>query len=77
MRSLSGISCSPTWSISPRWARASATRGGLKAVARGGWLAARPSGTENIYRIYAESFVDQAHLAEARAIVDRAMGFSA
>jgi len=50
-------------------------------VARRGWFAARPSGTENIYKIYAESFVDQAHLdiivAEARAIVDRAMGFSA
>jgi phosphoglucomutase len=55
--------------------------GGLKVVARHGWFAARPSGTENIYKIYAESFVDQAHLdsivAEARAIVDRAMGFSA
>ena len=54
--------------------------GGLKVVARRGWFAARPSGTENIYKIYAESFVDQAHLdtivAEARAIVDRAMGFS-
>ena len=49
-------------------------------MARRGWFAARPSGTENIYKIYAESFVDQAHLdtivAEARAIVDRAMGFS-
>ncbi len=55
--------------------------GGLKVVARRGWFAARPSGTENIYKIYAESFVDQAHLdtivAEARAIVDRAMGFAA
>jgi phosphoglucomutase len=55
--------------------------GGLKVVARRGWFAARPSGTENIYKIYAESFVDQAHLdtivAEARAIVDRAMGFPA
>jgi phosphoglucomutase len=54
--------------------------GGLKVVARRGWFAARPSGTENIYKIYAESFVDQAHLdtivAEARAIVDRALGFS-
>jgi phosphoglucomutase len=51
--------------------------GGLKVVTRRGWFAARPSGTENIYKIYAESFVDQAHLdavvAEARAIVDRAM----
>jgi phosphoglucomutase len=55
--------------------------GGLKVVARRGWFAARPSGTENIYKIYAESFLDQSHLdaivAEARAIVDGAMGFSA
>jgi phosphoglucomutase len=55
--------------------------GGLKVAARHGWFAARPSGTENLYKIYAESFVDQAHLdaivAEARAIVDRALGFSA
>jgi phosphoglucomutase len=52
--------------------------GGLKVVTGRGWFAARPSGTENIYKIYAESFVDQPHLdaivAEARAIVDRAMG---
>jgi phosphoglucomutase len=55
--------------------------GGLKVVTRRGWFAARPSGTENVYKIYAESFVDQAHLdtivAEARAIVDRAVGLSA
>jgi phosphoglucomutase len=55
--------------------------GGLKVVARRGWFAARPSGTENIYKIYAESFVDQSHLdaivAEARAIGDSAMGPSA
>ena len=36
--------------------------GGLKVVAASGWFAARPSGTENIYKIYAESFRDQAHL---------------
>ena len=36
--------------------------GGLKVVADSGWFAARPSGTENIYKIYAESFRDQAHL---------------
>jgi phosphoglucomutase len=52
--------------------------GGLKVVARHGWFAARPSGTEHLYKIYAESFVDHSHLeaivAEARAIVDRAMG---
>jgi phosphoglucomutase len=54
--------------------------GGLKVVTRRGWFAARPSGTENIYKIYAESFVDRAHLdtivAEARAIVDGAMEFA-
>src|SRR5439155_14717969 len=36
--------------------------GGLKVVAASGWFTARPSGTENIYKIYAESFKDQAHL---------------
>jgi phosphoglucomutase len=50
--------------------------GGLKVVAASGWFAARPSGTENIYKIYAESFKDEAHLRtilhEAQAIVDRA-----
>jgi phosphoglucomutase len=52
--------------------------GGLKVVAAGGWFAARPSGTENIYKIYAESFKDQAHLDaivnEARRIVGDALG---
>ena len=46
-----------------------ASIGGLKVVAANGWFAARPSGTENIYKIYAESFKDQAHLD---AIVDEA-----
>jgi len=36
--------------------------GGLKVVAASGWFAARPSGTENIYKIYAESFKDRSHL---------------
>jgi phosphoglucomutase len=45
--------------------------GGLKVVATNGWFAARPSGTENLYKIYAESFRDQAHLD---AIVDEAQG---
>jgi phosphoglucomutase len=48
--------------------------GGVKVVGRGGWFAARPSGTENIYKIYAESFHDEAHLrlliGEAQTIVD-------
>ena len=50
--------------------------GGLKVTAKNGWFAARPSGTENIYKIYAESFLGQAHLerikTEAQAIVDAA-----
>ena len=51
--------------------------GGLKVVADSGWFAARPSGTENIYKIYAESFKDQKHLAaivqEAQEIVTDAL----
>ncbi|MGA9965806.1 MAG: phosphoglucomutase (alpha-D-glucose-1,6-bisphosphate-dependent) [Terriglobales bacterium] len=51
--------------------------GGLKVVAGTGWFAARPSGTENIYKIYAESFKDEAHLntilSEAQAIVSNAL----
>ena len=51
--------------------------GGLKVVAASGWFAARPSGTENIYKIYAESFQDQAHLdaivSEAEEIVNNAL----
>ena len=51
--------------------------GGLKVVAQSGWFAARPSGTEDVYKIYAESFRDERHLgqivAEAQAIVGAAM----
>jgi phosphoglucomutase len=51
--------------------------GGLKVVAKSGWFAARPSGTENIYKIYAESFRSQQHLnailKEAQEIVNRAL----
>jgi phosphoglucomutase len=51
--------------------------GGLKVVAASGWFAARPSGTENLYKIYAESFKDPAHLEsivrEAQAMVSRAL----
>src|SRR6266446_1438957 len=54
--------------------------GGLKVVAASGWFAARPSGTENIYKIYAESFKDQAHLddivGEAQRIVNNALNSS-
>jgi phosphoglucomutase len=52
--------------------------GGLKVATDFGWFAARPSGTENIYKIYAESLRDQSHLdkivAEARDIVTEALG---
>jgi phosphoglucomutase len=51
--------------------------GGLKVVAANGWFTARPSGTENIYKIYAESFKGQAHLdamvREAQQIVTNAL----
>jgi len=46
-----------------------ASIGGLKVVAQNGWFAARPSGTENIYKLYAESFKSQAHL---EAIIEQA-----
>jgi phosphoglucomutase len=41
--------------------------GGLKVVTRNGWFAARPSGTENIYKIYAESFVSEEHLGRIQS----------
>jgi phosphoglucomutase len=51
--------------------------GGLKVVAENGWFAARPSGTENIYKLYAESFKSEEHLAaiieQAQQIVARAL----
>lgn len=51
--------------------------GGVRVSSENGWFAARPSGTEDIYKIYAESFKDQAHLerllVEAQAIVDKAI----
>ena len=51
--------------------------GGLKVVAENGWFAARPSGTEDIYKLYAESFKGQEHLreiqAEAQVIIDAAL----
>jgi phosphoglucomutase len=51
-----------------------ASIGGLKVMAAGGWFAARPSGTESIYKLYAESFKGQAHLdalvSEAQKIVN-------
>ena len=51
--------------------------GGLKVIAASGWFAARQSGTEDIYKIYAESFKSEAHLgaivSEAQAMVTCAM----
>jgi phosphoglucomutase len=54
--------------------------GGVKVTSKNGWFAARPSGTENIYKIYAESFRDAAHLqrllADAQTVVDGALAES-
>ena len=51
--------------------------GGLKVTTAQGWFAARPSGTENVYKLYAESFRDESHLAriveEAKAILGRVL----
>jgi len=55
--------------------------GGVKVIAENGWFAARPSGTEDVYKIYAESFHDLDHLrriqAEAQAIVGRVISSAA
>ncbi|HKM89332.1 MAG TPA: phosphoglucomutase (alpha-D-glucose-1,6-bisphosphate-dependent) [Candidatus Acidoferrales bacterium] len=55
--------------------------GGIKVITQDGWFAARPSGTEEIYKIYAESFLGQSHLrqiqAEAQAIVNETLARSA
>jgi phosphoglucomutase len=52
--------------------------GGIKVVSEGGWFAARPSGTEDVYKIYAESFRSAEHLRriqqEAQAMITRALG---
>ena len=57
-----------------------ASIGGLKVVMQNGWFAARPSGTENIYKIYAESFRGEDHLRrileEAHTIVSDALAAS-
>ncbi len=58
-----------------------ASIGGLKVIAANGWFAARPSGTEDIYKIYAESFKSQAHLnaivSEAEEMMNNALSSSA
>jgi len=55
--------------------------GGLKVTAEHGWFAARPSGTEDVYKIYAESFLGEDHLdrliEEARGLVSQALGETA
>ena len=55
--------------------------GGLKVVTRRGWFAARPSGTENVYKLYAESFAGEDHLRriqqEARQIISQALAEAA
>ena len=55
-----------------------ASIGGLKVTTENAWFAARPSGTENVYKIYAESFISAEHLAlvqvEAKAVVADALG---
>ncbi|MEO8627073.1 MAG: phosphoglucomutase (alpha-D-glucose-1,6-bisphosphate-dependent) [Betaproteobacteria bacterium] len=55
--------------------------GGVKVIAKSGWFAARPSGTENIYKVYAESFLGDDHLrrvlAEAQTMVDAALAAGA
>jgi phosphoglucomutase len=52
--------------------------GGVKVITANAWFAARPSGTEDVYKIYAESFLGPDHLkrvqAEAKTIVDAALG---
>jgi phosphoglucomutase len=52
--------------------------GGLKVVTRRGWFAARPSGTENVYKLYAESFAGPEHLRqiqqEAQALISKTLG---
>lgn len=54
--------------------------GGIKVCSAGGWFAARPSGTEDVYKVYAESWRDEAHLQqllqEARGLVDAALSGS-
>ena len=55
--------------------------GSIKVITEHGWFAARPSGTEDIYKIYAESFIGEVHLqriaGEAQAMVDAALAAGA
>ena len=66
----------PVTQVGSRTPSNDAAIGGSKVESAGGWAAVRPSGTEDIYKIYAESFIDTGHLRrilnEAQTIVDRA-----
>ncbi|MGB0036810.1 MAG: phosphoglucomutase (alpha-D-glucose-1,6-bisphosphate-dependent) [Candidatus Acidiferrales bacterium] len=77
----SGLAGEPIMAKLTRAPGNNAPIGGLKVVAKSGWFAARPSGTENIYKIYAESFRSEQHLdsivAEAQEIVNNALRSSA
>ncbi len=67
----------PVKSVLTRAPGNDAAIGGIKVVAENGWFAARPSGTEDVYKIYAESFRGEEHLRallhEAQVIVDAAL----
>jgi phosphoglucomutase len=73
----SGLAGEPIISKLTRAPGNQAPIGGLKVITANGWFAARPSGTENLYKIYAESFKDQSHLDaivnEAQQIVNHAL----
>ena len=77
----SGLAGEPIMAKLTRAPGNNAPIGGLKVVAKSGWFAARPSGTENIYKVYAESFRSEQHLdsivAEAQEIVNNALRPSA
>jgi phosphoglucomutase len=67
----------PIVSVVDRAAGNNASIGGIKVASANGWFAARPSGTEDVYKIYAESFRGEEHLqrllAEAQKVVDAAI----
>jgi len=75
--SITAMAGEPIESVLNRAPGNGAAIGGIKVTCSSGWFAARPSGTEDIYKIYAESFQDKAHLQvllkEARQIVDTAL----
>ena len=71
MAALAGEAVRSTITVAP--GNNSAAIGGVKVVADHGWFAARPSGTENIYKIYAESFRSEAHLREVQHDAQQAL----